>query len=98
MRQYWHLPLEGGDMSSERIAIAMGGSGARCAEALAYLCAAGLGPNDLTVLIADADTQNFNVVRAVEVLGIYAKLQGEQNHRSATPLFQTTLVLPAEPG
>lgn len=85
-------------MSSERIAIAMGGSGARCAEALTYLCAAGLGPQDLSMVIADADTQNYNVVRTVEVLGLYAKLQGDPNHRSASPLFRTTLALPAEPG
>lgn len=81
-------------MSADHLAVAIGGSGARSAEALVYLCAAGLGPTELTIIIADADTQNFSVGRAIEAIGLYQQLQGAPNFRGASPLFQTTLAEP----
>lgn len=63
---------------SDRIAIPMGGSGARCGEALIYLCAAGLGPEDLTMVTADADTQNYSVAQTTELMGLYSQLQGTE--------------------
>ncbi len=58
--------------------VAIGGSGSRCAEGLAYLCAAGLGPADLTVLFVDPDVANGNVQRAIAAFRWYLSLQVEQ--------------------
>lgn len=56
-------------------AIAVGGSGARAVECLVHLCAAGLGPTDLTVLFVDVDVSNGNVQRAVQLVRTYQTLQ-----------------------
>jgi len=80
--------------SSDKVAIGMGGSGARCAEALTYLLAAGLGPPEATILLADADTQNFNVTQAAEVIALYQRLQPEPGQANESHLFGTRLLQP----
>jgi hypothetical protein len=52
-------------------AIGIGGTGARGVEALVHLCAAGLGPSKLFVLIVDPDQANGNVDRAKQVISRY---------------------------
>jgi len=61
-------------------AISIGGSGARCMEALVYLCAAGIGPQDqdLTLVFVDPDTNNGNLKATVELVKLYEKLQPEK--------------------
>jgi hypothetical protein len=56
--------------------IAIGGSGARCAEALIYLCAAGLGPKGrLVLLFVDPDEGNYSLGRAARAAQLYKRLQ-----------------------
>lgn len=45
-------------------AIGIGGTGARCVEGLVHLCAAGLGPRELYILLVDPDSANGNLERA----------------------------------
>jgi hypothetical protein len=51
--------------------IAIGGSGARCLEALVYLCAAGLGPERLNLVVVDADSANGNVEQCLRCAADY---------------------------
>lgn len=60
--------------------IAIGGTGARFAEAVAHLAAAGLlvkdnDPQDLQILFVDRDTGNGNLAAADKTLKIYQKCQ-----------------------
>jgi hypothetical protein len=83
---------------SDRILLSMGGSGARCAEALIYLCAAGLAPESLTMVFIDADTNNHSLQRAVELALLYGKLQpGTPVEHEATPFLRTRITLPQNP-
>jgi len=76
--------------------IAMGGSGSRCAEALIYLSAAGLGPpGKLTLLFVDPDRANYSLDRAVRVAGYYQDLQAIQ--RGANCGMFTTEIALTEP-
>jgi hypothetical protein len=58
-------------------AIFMGGTGSKCAEAMAFLCAGGAfsdsGP--VQVLICDSDRANGNFTRACNILETYQQLQ-----------------------
>jgi len=56
-------------------AIGIGGSGARCVEALVHLCAAGLGPKELRILFVDADGGNGNLKRSGEVVESYIRIR-----------------------
>ena len=51
-------------MADSLYGITGGGTGAKVAEALVHLCAAGLAPRTVHILIVDADTTNGNVRRA----------------------------------
>jgi hypothetical protein len=58
--------------------IAMGGTGARCLEAIVYLSAAGLFDDPqipLQVLIIDPDKNNGNSKKTTELIGLYRELQ-----------------------
>jgi hypothetical protein len=52
-----------------------GGSAAKVAEAWIHLCAAGLGPDNLHLLLIDSETSNGNVVRAIDTIRAYAPLE-----------------------
>lgn len=55
--------------------MAAGGSGAKTIEALVHLCAAGLGPEKLDVLLLDVDQNNGNSKRCQGLLNLYQHLQ-----------------------
>src|SRR5437588_10736444 len=55
--------------------IAVGGTGARCLEAIVFLSAAGLFPRDLHVLVLDSDQNNGNGRRTRQLLDQYSTLQ-----------------------
>lgn len=75
--------------------IAVGGTGARCAEAMLHLCAAGLGPEDLWMGFVDPDASNGNLERAKDLLKLYqgtrAALRnpGTSQFSPDTTLFRT---------
>lgn len=60
---------------SHTFVMAAGGSGAKTIEALVHLCAAGLGPEKLDVLLLDVDQNNGNSKRCQGLLTLYQHLQ-----------------------
>src|SRR4051794_26873422 len=82
--------------------IGIGGTGARCVEAVLHLCAAGLGPEDLWVGFIDQDADNGNLTDAKDLLRalgtLQAKLEGNDHQATGLPLLCTQLwagVVPA---
>lgn len=55
--------------------IAAGGTGAKVVESLIHLCAAGMGPDDLDILLLDVDQSNGNVERTRETVEQYRKMR-----------------------
>ena len=53
---------------------ALGGSGIRALEPLLHLCALGLGPRQLNVVLIDPDQSNAAVTRSRELLDIYRRI------------------------
>jgi hypothetical protein len=62
-------------MADSLFLITGGGTGAKVAEALVHLCAAGLAPRTVHILIVDADTTNGNVRRAQATADAYRAMQ-----------------------
>jgi len=62
-------------MSNEVFLITGGGTGAKVAESLVHLCAAGLGPDSVHILLVDSDTANGNLRRTKETIRNYQQLQ-----------------------
>lgn len=60
---------------SELFLIAGGGSGAKVAEALVHLCAVGMGPERMHVLLVDTDTNNGNLKRTTDTIDVFKKLR-----------------------
>jgi hypothetical protein len=61
-------------MANNLFVIAAGGTGAKVVESLLHLCAAGLGPGQLDVLLLDVDQANGNVDRTTGTAKLYEKL------------------------
>jgi hypothetical protein len=65
------------DASSRSLTyFALGGSGIRALEPLLHLCALGLGPRQLNVVLIDPDQSNAAVTRSRELLDLYRKVRG----------------------
>ena len=62
-------------MSDSLFLIAGGGTGAKVAEALVHLCAAGVAPRRVHVLLVDADVTNGNLQRARSTARAYQSVQ-----------------------
>ncbi len=62
-------------MSDSLFLITGGGTGAKVAEALVHLCAAGVAPRRVHVLLVDADTTNGNLQRALQSARAYQAVQ-----------------------
>src|SRR5580704_8929510 len=81
--------------------IGIGGTGAKCAEALIHLCAAGLGPDRCSVLLIDQDEPNGNGVHCQQILARYIDLRsrlanaGERSESAGPVLFHTDIHIPA---
>jgi len=56
-------------------AIGIGGTGSKCLEALLHTCAAGLGPEAISIAIVDQDRSNGNVAQLRQVLDTYRQLR-----------------------
>jgi hypothetical protein len=75
-------------------AIGIGGTGAKCIEALTHLCAAGMMPDDageLYTLFVDADTANGNLERTRVTLNQYITCQ-TTFHLGEIDLFKTPII------
>jgi hypothetical protein len=76
--------------------ICAGGSGTRVMEAALQLCAAGLGPEKLRILVIDPDTGNGNLARTNSLVTAYSACHGDFG--KDTGLFRTELeLLPSPP-
>jgi hypothetical protein len=74
--------------------IGIGGTGAKCVEALVHLCAAGLGPEKLSIFFVDPDKNNGNLNQTLALLGQYTKCRKLlQKEGFAEPLFRTDIQL-----
>ncbi len=62
-------------MSDSLFLITGGGTGAKVAEALVHLCAAGIAPRRVHMLLVDADTTNGNLQRALHTARAYMAIQ-----------------------
>ena len=80
--------------------VAVGGSGCKTLEAFIHLCAAGLGPDDCWVGLADQDHNNGHANQLRHLLNVYQKARdllrpaGQDTLGSSTRLFATRLSLP----
>ena len=76
--------------------IGIGGTGARLAESLLHLCAAGLGPKDLTLFLIDPDQGNGNLARTMSLMEAYltARKNSQLPAGDDIVVFQTHLTLP----
>jgi hypothetical protein len=75
--------------------VGVGGTGARCLEAVVYLAAAGLFDGDLHVLLIDPDANNGNSSFAEGLMGYYYLVQHERQPRGAQ--FPPRMMLRAHP-
>lgn len=77
--------------------IGIGGTGARLAEALVHLCAAGLGPKDLTLFLIDPDQGNGNLARTTSLMEAYVSARASLTHLTSVhdfDPFKTAVTLP----
>ncbi|NNF57203.1 MAG: hypothetical protein HKN04_03090 [Rhodothermaceae bacterium] len=76
--------------------IGIGGTGARVAESLLHLCAAGYGPNRLKLFIIDPDEGNGNLSRTKELIARYQTARRHLQDQAAPgfPLFATEISTP----
>ncbi|MEL7361537.1 MAG: hypothetical protein AAFN13_05660 [Bacteroidota bacterium] len=76
--------------------IGIGGTGARVAESLVHLCAAGLGPEDLTLFLIDPDKGNGNLSRTTGLMEAYKRARGSFTNPAGDDVaaFRTNLSLP----
>lgn len=75
--------------------IGVGGTGARVAEALVHLCAAGLGPDELFLMLIDPDAGNGNLARTSELISKYQETYKQVSTRAqGVQLFRTRIVTP----
>src|SRR6185295_12165124 len=76
---------------------AVGGTGALSVEPLLHLCAAGLGPDRLSVTIVDADAGNPAMSRALELLVTYRQVR-EMFGKPTEGFFRTEVLAPGKGG
>jgi hypothetical protein len=72
---------------------ALGGSGARTVEPLLHLCAMGLGPRRLRLVIIDPDQANAGVTRARQLLDLYRQTRQELGGGTLLPGYFRTEIL-----
>jgi hypothetical protein len=72
--------------------IAAGGSGVRALEAMLQVCAAGLGPEEIKVLVIDPDASNGNYTRTNGLFANYQKCSTAYRSKLGdVPFFATKL-------
>jgi hypothetical protein len=84
-------------VTSRTLVYAIGGTGAKCAEALVHLTAAGLISTDWTLRIVDQDRDNGNGTRLVRLAGLYQEVHnslrdGPQSLGSDSPFMRARII------
>lgn len=75
--------------------LALGGSGIRSIEPLLYLCAFGLGPRQLRLVLIDPDQSNAAVKRSREVIELYRETRRALADQGAADVYFRTEVVDA---
>jgi len=58
---------------SKTVIIGIGGTGARCLEAIVHLSAIGIGPDNIELMAIDTDASNGNLEKLKKVIALYQK-------------------------
>jgi hypothetical protein len=74
--------------------IGIGGTGARVIEAVVHMCAAGYGPDELSLFIIDPDEGNGNLTRTKTLITLYQDCKKGFQPTPRTKLFKTRLTTP----
>lgn len=69
----------------------IGGNGALCTEALVHLCAAGLGPEELTIFFIDPDINNKNLKNLFDLLDLYDSIRETLSDTDNIGFFKTQI-------
>ena len=78
--------------------IGIGGTGARVIESMIHLCAAGYGPDELSLFIVDPDAGNGNLTRTKTLISLYKQCRNDFKTTATTKkkLFKTNIKTPNE--
>lgn len=79
---------------SRNYLIGIGGTGARVAEAVAHCCAAGYGPDELTMFLIDPDEANGNLSRTKELVHNYVTARKRIQEGTRQRIFRTEIKTP----
>jgi hypothetical protein len=81
-------------MATRNYLIGIGGTGARVIEAVVNLCAAGLGPDELSMFVVDPDAGNGNLDRTKKLITEYKNCRNKLQKTESCPLFKTDIKIP----
>jgi hypothetical protein len=76
--------------------IGIGGTGARVIEAAVNLCAAGYGPDELSIFLIDPDAGNGNLTRTKKLITNYMKCRKHLQKSDNTRIFKTNIKIPPD--
>ncbi len=79
----------------KNVIIGIGGTGARVIESVIHLCAAGLGPDKLSIIMVDPDEANGNLTHTKSLIKQYVALRNSFQRVKNNPCFKTEIVIPA---
>lgn len=74
--------------------IGIGGTGARVIESVINLCAAGYGPDELSIFMVDPDAGNGNLTRTKKLITNYKKCRDALTRTSGNKTFKTDIKIP----
>ncbi len=77
----------------KNVIIGIGGTGARVIESAIHLCAAGLGPSELNIIIIDPDEANGNLTHTKSLIKEYVELRKKFKNKGDNTLFKTNIVI-----
>src|SRR5665647_437482 len=81
-------------MATRNYLIGIGGTGARVIEAVVHLCAAGLGPDELSMFMIDPDAGNGNLDRTKKLITEYKNCRSKLQKTEECHLFKTDIKIP----
>lgn len=76
--------------------IGIGGTGARVIEAAVNLCAAGFGPDTLSIFLVDPDAGNGNLTRTKTLISNYIKCRKSLTKSDSVKIFKTDISIPPD--
>ena len=77
-------------MPHRDIFIGIGGTGVKTAESLVHLCAAGLGPKNLSIGLIDQDRANGNTNRSIQTIASYQAVRSQLFRQGGAHLVDGT--------